>query len=86
MTPLPMSKSMIDILDRQAVRDFGDLAKDMFHDTREESTEQERDTTPEEADASEPSTYANVPEQRVTRSMTQEAGGIEEYNIRSSFQ
>ena len=91
MTALPMSQSMIDVLNRQASRDFGDNASDLYfgNDVRE-IAESENDTPnpdPESTETEnlfEASSDKTMENRRVTRSMTEAVGGIDEYDVESA--
>ena len=77
-----MSQAMIAILDRKAVRDWGEQAKDIYFDEGgnlplEDSSEYEGEAD----EGEEPLDEIPTAEVRVTRSMAAGAGGIEGYEI-----
>ena len=77
-----MSQAMIAILDRKAVRDWGEQAKDIFFEEKGDIPQEESSEYEEERDErEEPGTEVQTAEGRVTRSMTVSAGGVEGYEI-----
>ena len=94
MVALPMTQGMIDILDKQAIRDFGESAKDVtFKDITtplpDEGLEEEAGEelpAPEEDGIFGAERPVAASDRRVTRSMTESAGGIEEYNVDKAAQ
>ena len=76
-----MSQAMIAILDKKAVRDWGDQAKEIYFEERggspPDDSEMNEPTTEQEG----PPTVYRPTEPRVTRSMAAAAGGIEGFDI-----
>ena len=76
-----MSQAMIAILDKKAVKDWGEQAKEMYFEERGDLPPDDPEPNEPAAERDEPSTADMSAEPRVTRSMAAAAGGIEGYEV-----